>query len=112
MRSDNGILVAELQTKIDSNFDASTFPVEALQSNLIIKPAAPDDKSEGGIIIPDSVKERPSKGEVVSIGEDLKDKPIKVGMFVWHVKSAGTKFEHNKQEYYIMRYTDCLAVYK
>jgi chaperonin GroES len=63
----------------------------------------------GGIIIPDSVKERPNKGEIVSLGEDLANKPIKVGMLVYHVKGAGMEVEYNDEKYYIMRYSDILC---
>ena len=87
----------------------SEFPIEALQGNLIIKPCEADAISEGGIIIPDSVQERPNKGKVVSIGEDLKDKPIKVGSVVYHIKGAGTKVEYKKEDYFIIRYSDCLS---
>jgi chaperonin GroES len=85
------------------------FPIEALQSNIIIKPFEAEGKSDGGIIIPDSVKVRPSKGTVVSMGEDLKDKPIKVGTVVHHVKGAGIEVEYKKEPYFIMRFSDLLC---
>lgn len=85
------------------------FPSEALQSNVIIFPCKAEDVSVGGIIIPDSVKERPSKGTVVSLGEDLKDKPITIGTLVHHVKGAGVEMEYNKESYFIMRYSDLLC---
>ena len=85
------------------------FPIEAMQSNIIIKPCEAESISEGGIVIPDSVKERPNKGWVVSLGEDLKEKPIKVGTLVYHVKGAGVEIEHNKVPHFIMRYSDLLC---
>lgn len=84
-------------------------PIQAMQSNIIIKPCEAESISKGGIIIADSVKERPNKGWVVSLGEDLKDKPIKIGTLVYHVKGAGTEVEIDEVQHFIMRYTDCLC---
>jgi len=50
-----------------------------------------------------------NKATVVAVGEGLKDKPIEVGMAVIHVKGAGTLIEHEKEEYFIMRFTDILC---
>jgi len=85
------------------------FPISALQNYVIIKPCEAESISIGGIIIPDSVKERPNKGTVVSLGEDLKDKPVKIGTLVYHVKGAGIEVEHNHEPYFIMRYSDLLC---
>lgn len=107
MSKNNGKATTELLEVLEK--EEEKFPIEALQSYLIIKPCEAESKSEGGIIIPDSVKERPSKGYVVSLGEDLKDKPIKIGTLVHHVKGGGIEVEYNKESYFILRYTDCLA---
>ena len=85
------------------------FPIGATQSNVIIKPCEAESISVGGIIIPDSVKERPNKGTVISMGEDLTNKPIKVGTLVYHVKGAGMEIQHNDISYFIMRYSDILC---
>src|ERR1700688_614686 len=109
MASSNGKATEEvLNVLVEDGYMEEEFPIEALQSNIIIKPCAAEDVSEGGIIIPDSVKERPSKGRIVSLGEDLKDKPVKIGTLVHHVKGAGVEIEWKKESYFIMRYTDCL----
>ena len=94
MSSNNGKATSELLEVLEKKEDK--FPIEALQSNVIILPCNAEDISLGGIIIPDSVKERPNKGEVVSLGEDLKDKPIKIGTLVYHVKGAGVEVEYKK----------------
>ena len=86
------------------------FPLRPLGAMLFIKPDAPEDVSKGGIIVPDSVKERPNKGKVMALGEDLKDKPVKIGDKVFHVKSGGLEFEVGGEIYVQLRYTDCLCI--
>jgi len=85
------------------------FPIEPFHEYVIVKPFPPDAVSDGGIIIPDSFKERMNKATVTAVGEGLKEKSIKVDDAVIHVKGAGTLIEHNKEEYYIMRFTDILC---
>jgi chaperonin GroES len=107
MPSSNGKATEELLDSLKRTEE--WFPTAAIQSNIIIKPCEAEGVSEGGIIIPDSVKERPSKGKVISMGEDLDNKPVKVGMIVHHVKGAGVEMEYQKEAYFIMRYSDCLC---
>jgi chaperonin GroES len=107
MLNKNGHAGSDVLEALDNMVD--DFPIVALQSHIIIKPCEAESVSVGGIIIPDSVKERPNKGTVISMGEDLKDKPIKKGTLVYHVKGAGIEVEHNKEAYYIMRYSDLLC---
>lgn len=104
MSTSNGQVLEEVFSMTEDEF-----PTEALQSNVIIRPCEAEAVSEGGIIIPDSVKERPNKGWIVSMGEDLANKPIKVGTLIYHVKGAGVEIEYNKVPHFIMRYTDCLC---
>ena len=89
-----------------------TFPAKPLHDRVIVKPFPPDEKSAGGIIVPDSVKERPSKATVVAIGCGLKERPmeIKENDSVFHIKGAGTLLQHNNEDYYIMSDRDCLAI--
>ncbi len=90
----------------------ATFPAKPLHDRVIVKPFPPDEKSAGGIIVPDSVKQRPSKARVVAIGCGLKDRPmeLKENDIVFHIKDAGTLLEYNSEEYYIMSDRDCLAI--
>lgn len=83
--------------------------VEPFHDYVLVKPFPPDEKTEGGIIIPDSAKERMNKATVVALGELLENKKVKVGMSVFHIKGAGTLIEHNKEDYYIMKYGDLLC---
>jgi len=64
-----------------------------------------------GIIIPDSAKEKPLKGEVVAVGDGTKDEAmvLKAGDTVLYGKYAGTEIEHEGEKYLIMRQSDVLA---
>lgn len=90
------------------------FPITPIHDKLIIKPVEADRVSEGGIIIPDSVQQRPNKATVVAAGEGLLDRPmkLKVGDIVFHVKQAGTKIEYEKEEYWIISDRDVLCKFK
>lgn len=83
------------------------FPVQPIHSNIVILPFAPDDVSKGGIIVPDSVKERPSKGTIKAVGPNT---TLKVGDVVLHVKNAGTEIEVNTVKHYIMPDREVLSI--
>lgn len=78
----------------------------------MIKPAAAEEKTLGGIIIPDSAKEKPLKGEVIAVGHGTKDEEmvLKVGDQVLYGKYAGTEIEFEGEKYLIMRQSDVLAI--
>ena len=78
----------------------------------LIKPAAAEEKTLGGIIIPDSAKEKPLKGEVVAVGNGTKDEEmvVKNGDTVLYGKYAGTEIELDGEKYLIMRQSDILAI--
>ena len=65
-----------------------------------------------GIIIPDTAKEKPLKGEVVAVGEGTKDEKmvLKAGDTVLFGKYAGTEIEVGEEKYLIMRQSDVLAI--
>ena len=79
---------------------------------LADKPAAAEQKTASGIIIPDSAKEKPLKGEVLAIGTGTKDEEmvVKVGDVVLYGKYAGTELELEGEKYLIMRQSDILAI--
>ncbi len=104
MSKQNGILnkgaeVAELK-------EEKIFPVEPIHSNIVILPFKAEDVSVGGIVIPDSVKQRPSKGTVMSVGPGT---TLKVGDIILHVKDAGTEIEVNGIKHYLMPDREVLA---
>lgn len=86
--------------------------VKPLQDRVLVEPAPAEEKTAGGIIIPDTAKEKPQKGKVVAIGNGKKDEPItvKVGDTVLYGKYAGTEIQIEGKEYLIMRESDIYAV--
>ncbi len=86
--------------------------IKPLADRVLVKPCAAEEKTIGGIIIPDTAKEKPLKGEVLAIGEGTKDEAmvVKVGDTVLYGKYAGTELELDGEKYLIMRQNDILAV--
>ncbi|MEI7663755.1 MAG: co-chaperone GroES, partial [Bacteroidota bacterium] len=79
---------------------------------VLVEAAAAEDKTAGGIIIPDTAKEKPQKGTVVAVGPGKKDEPmtVKVGDSVLYGKYAGTEITVDGESYLIMRESDIVAV--
>ena len=75
--------------------------IRPLADRVLIKPAAAEEKTLGGIIIPDSAKEKPLKGEVVAVGNGTKDEEmvVKNGDTVLYGKYAGTEIELDGHTY-------------
>ena len=86
--------------------------IRPLADRVLIRPAAAEEKTVSGIIIPDSAKEKPLKGEVIAIGNGTKDEEmvVKVGDTVLYGKYAGTELELEGGKYLIMRQSDILAI--
>ena len=86
--------------------------IQPIADRVLIKPAAAEEKTVGGIIIPDSAKEKPLRGEVLAVGGGTKDEAmvLKVGDQVLDGKYAGTELELDCEKYLIMRQSDVLAV--
>ena len=86
--------------------------IRPLADRVLIQPAAAEEKTVNGIIIPDSAKEKPLKGEVIAIGNGTKDEEmvVKVGDTVLYGKYAGTELELEGGKYLIMRQSDILAI--
>ena len=90
---------------------AKPFQIQPLHNNIVTKPYLTEAVSTGGIIIPDSFRERLSRAKVMAVGPKItKEDNIKVGDDVLTIKGSGTLIEHNKEEYLIMRYPDILAI--
>ena len=89
-----------------------TMNVKPLADRVLILPAPAEEKTIGGIIIPDSAKEKPLKGSVVAVGNGTKDEEmvLKVGDTVLYGKYAGTEIELDGEKYIIMRQSDVLAI--
>lgn len=86
--------------------------IKPLADRVLVKPAAAETKTASGIIIPDSAKEKPLKGEILAIGTGTKDEEmvVKVGDTVLYGKYAGTELELDGEKYLIMRQGDILAI--
>lgn len=86
--------------------------IKPLADRVLVKPAAAEEKTVGGIIIPDTAKEKPLKGEVISTGNGTKDEEmvVKDGNKVLYGKYAGTEIEIEGEKYLIMRQSDILAI--
>ena len=85
--------------------------IQPLADRVLVRPAAAEEKTVGGIIIPDSAKEKPLRGEVLAVGNGTKDEEmvLKAGDQVLYGKYAGTELELNGEKYLIMRQSDVLA---
>ena len=91
----------------------SKINIKPLADRVLIVPAdAETFKTASGIIIPDTAKEKPQKGTVVSVGPGTTENPItvKVGVGVIYGKYAGTELQHDGEDYLIMKESDILAI--
>ena len=85
--------------------------IKPLADRVLVLPAEAEEKV-GGIIIPDTAKEKPQRGKVVAVGQGTKDEQmiLKEGDVVLYGKYAGTELEYEGEKYLIMRQSDVLAV--
>ena len=88
--------------------------IQPLADRVLVKPAAAEEKTVGGIIIPDSAKEKPLRGEVLAVGNGTKDEQmvLKAGDRVLYGKYAGTELELDGEKFLIMRQSEVLAIVK
>jgi chaperonin GroES len=91
--------------------------IRPLQDRIIVKRVQEEEKTKGGIIIPDSAKEKPIEGKVIAVGngkvqEDGKVRPldVKAGDRILFSKYAGTEIKIDGEEHLIMREEDILGV--
>ena len=86
--------------------------IKPLADRVLVEPSAAEEKTSGGIIIPDTAKEKPQKGTVVAVGNGKKDEPmtLKVGDKVLYGKYSGTEINFDGKDYLIMRESDIYAV--
>ncbi|MDD4576010.1 MAG: co-chaperone GroES [Bacteroidales bacterium] len=86
--------------------------IKPLADRIVLEPAPVEQKTSGGIIIPDTAKEKPQKGTVLAVGPGKKDEPVtlKVGDVVLYGKYAGTEINVDGKDLLIMRESDIYAV--
>ena len=87
--------------------------IQPLGDRVLVLPAPAEEKI-GGIIIPDTAKEKPLRGKIVAAGNGTKDEEmiLKEGDQVLYGKYAGTELEFDGEKYLMMRQTDVLAIIK
>ncbi len=101
--------MAEAKTKIN---------IQPLGDRVVVKPLEPKEVKKGGIIIPETAKEKPQEGEIIAAGkgrtEDGKLVPmeVKVGDKILYGKYSGTEIKINDEEYLIMKEEDILGIIK
>ena len=90
----------------------SGIAIKPLADRVIIEPAGAEEKTSGGIIIPDTAKEKPQQGIVVAVGPGLSDQKmtVKKGDNVLYGKYAGTEISHKGEDYLIMQESDIYAI--
>ena len=86
--------------------------IKPLADRVLILPAPAEEKTIGGIIIPDTAKEKPLQGKIVAVGQGTKDEEmiLKVDDTVLYGKYTGTEIEFEGVKYLMMRQSDVLAV--
>lgn len=86
--------------------------IRPLHDRVVVEPAAAEEKTKSGIIIPDTAKEKPQRGKIVAVGPGKKDEPttVKVGDQVLYGKYSGTEVTYDGKDYLIMRESDIFAV--
>lgn len=86
--------------------------IKPLADRVLVKSAPAEEKTIGGIIIPDTAKEKPLQGEVIATGNGTKDEEmvVKTGDTVLYGKYSGQEVEFEGVKYLIMRQSDILAV--
>ncbi len=90
----------------------SKLKIKPLADRVLVEPLEAETKTASGIIIPDTAKEKPQKGNIVAVGPGTKENPVtvKVGDSVLYGKYSGTELKLDGKNYLIMRESDVLAI--
>ncbi len=95
---------------------AKSVKLEPLGDRVVIKPSKREEVSKGGIVLPDTAKEKPQEGEIVAVGpgkmtDDGKRiaMDVKVGDIVVYARYAGAEFKIDDEELIVVRESDILA---
>ena len=91
--------------------------LKPLQDRVIVKQSEAEEKTKSGILLPDTAKEKPTKGKVIAVGPgklDDKGRPMEIGLrvgdTVYYGKYSGTDVEINSEKFVILRESDVLGV--
>ena len=96
---------------------ATATKLRPMGDRVVIRPAAREETTRSGIVLPDTSKEKPQRGEVIAVGNGRVtdegkrlDMDVKVGDTVLFAKYAGTEFKHDDEELLILSEKDILAI--
>ena len=86
--------------------------MKPINDRVVVKPAAAEEMTKGGIIIPDTAKEKPQRGEVIAVGpgKDGNAMTVQTGDIVLYGKYAGQELNYEGTDYLIMREEDILVI--
>ena len=91
--------------------------VKPLEDRVVVKPSTEEERTRGGIVLPDTAKERPQEGEVIAVGPgklldsgERAPMDVKPGDKVIFAKYGGTEIKIDGEEYMILRQSDILAI--
>ena len=86
--------------------------IQPLADRVLVEPRAAEEKTSGGIFIPDTAKEKPQKGVVVAVGKGTAEEPmtVKVGDEVLYGKYSGTEISIEGTDYLIMKESDIYGI--
>ncbi|MCM8823936.1 MAG: co-chaperone GroES [Candidatus Omnitrophica bacterium] len=91
--------------------------IKPLGDRVVIKPSEEKERTKGGIVLPDTAKEKPQEGEIVAVGEGKRSDDgkliplsVKVGDKVLYGKYSGTEITINDEDYLIVREDEILAI--
>ncbi len=95
-----------------NNMAKSNVNVKPLADRVLVEPAMAETKTSGGIIIPDTAKEKPMRGKIIAVGNGKPEEPmtVKVGDTVLYGKYAGTELTIEGKDYLIMKESDIYAI--
>ncbi len=86
--------------------------MKPINDRVVIKPAPAEERTAGGLIIPDTAKEKPQRGEVVAVGPGKTDveMTVKTGDVVLYGKYAGQELNYKGEDYLVIKQDDILVV--
>lgn len=89
---------------------ANELKIRPTEDRVVIEPLEAEEKTAGGILLPDTAKEKPQRGEVVAIGEEADLIKVAVGDRVLFPKYTGTEIKIEARDHLIIESTDLLAI--
>jgi len=86
--------------------------MKPINDRVVVKPADAEERTAGGLIIPDTAKEKPQRGEVVAVGPGKKDvtMSVKAGDIVLYGKYAGQELNYKGDDFLVIKQDDILVV--